>query len=405
MNSVMEAPSLRRLAWSLLMALSMASCGGGGSSDGMSTGFASEAQTQAQAAAAAPAISAEAKDAAAKVAAGGGEPAKAVAAALASFQAFRADRIQQVIVFGDSLSDVGTYKVGSIAQAGGGKFTTNPGPIWPETVGVLLGTSVRPFRQGFGGQSQISIPLGTGFAMGGARVSQQPGIGCNPDPVGACRAALTFPVAQQIGDYLDTHGQRFDRTQMVFVFAGSNDLFFQLDRYAHGLQTAAETQAAVVQAAVDLVGQLRRIVDHGATRVAVLTVPDLADTIAGRKLPLAIAANLSAWVTDFNLTLTAGIGGGVKLIDTYAEFKQVVADPRRFGVSTLSVPACDLEAIAEGSGQPLEDASSLFCSPLTLVELNAPFQYFYADTEHPTTLGHLIIARFVLTEMYRQGLI
>ncbi|RZL94115.1 MAG: hypothetical protein EOP82_05575 [Variovorax sp.] len=404
MNSVIEAPSLRRLAWSLLMALSMASCGGGGSSDGMPTGFASEAQTQTTAAA--PAISAEAKDAAAKVAAGGGEQAKAVTAVLASFQAFRVDRIQQVIVFGDSLSDVGTYKVGSIAQAGGGKFTTNPGPIWPETVGALLGTSVRPFRQGFGGQSQISVPLGTGFAMGGARVSQQPGIGCNPDPAnGACRAALTFPVAQQISDYLDTHDQRFTRNQMVFVFAGSNDLLFQLDRYARGLQTAAETQSAVVQAAVDLAGQLRRIVDHGANRVAVLTVPDLADTIAGRRLPPAIAANRSAWVRDFNLTLTAGIGGGVKVIDTYAEFKQVVADPRRFGVSTLSLPACDLEAIAEGSGQPLEDASSLFCSPVTLVELNAPFQYFYADTEHPTTLGHLIIARFVLTEMYRQGLI
>ena len=71
----------------------------------------------------------------------------------------------------------------------------------------------------------------------------------------------------------------------------------------------------------------------------------------------------------------------------------------------MKLRACGLEAFAEGSGQPLEDASSLFCSPLTRVELIDSFQYFYADAAHPTTLGHLIIARFVLTKMYRQGLI
>jgi len=35
--------------------------------------------------------------------------------------------VRQVVVFGDSLSDVGTYKVGPVAQVGGGRFTTNPG--------------------------------------------------------------------------------------------------------------------------------------------------------------------------------------------------------------------------------------------------------------------------------------
>ena len=106
-----------------------------------------------------------------------------------------ADRIRQVIVFGDSLSDVGTYKVGPIAEVGGGKFTTNPGPVWAETIGLLFGAQVTPFRQGFGGVSQIVG--GTGFAMGGARVSQQPGVGCDPDPqTGACTAALTIPVTQ-----------------------------------------------------------------------------------------------------------------------------------------------------------------------------------------------------------------
>lgn len=388
----MEAPKLRRLTASLLMALSIASCGGGDSTGATpAAGLASTASTQTEAAA--PAVSAEAKDAAAKVAAGGRAETKAVAAALASFQAFRADRIQQVIVFGDSLSDAGTYRAGLIAQAGGGKFTTNPGPVWPETVGLLLGTSVKPFYQGFGGPVQIPIALGTDFAMVGARVSQQPGIGCKPDPRnGLCTAAPTFPVTRQVSDSLYTHAQSFTRDQMVFIFAGSNDLRFQFDRYAHGLQTASQTQTAVIQAANDLAGQLRLIVATGATRVSVLSVPDLAYTIAGRSLDPAIAATLSGWVTDFNATLIAGIGSAVKVIDTYAEFKRVLADSGRFGISVVNVPACDLEAIAESTGQPLEHVSSLFCSPLTLVEPNAAFRYFYADTEHPTTLGHLIIS-------------
>ena len=43
---------------------------------------------------------------------------------------------QSIVSFGDSLSDVGTYKVGTIAAIGGGKWTVN-GPDarnWTEVV-------------------------------------------------------------------------------------------------------------------------------------------------------------------------------------------------------------------------------------------------------------------------------
>ena len=71
-------------------------------------------------------------------------------------------------------------------------------------IGILFGARVTPFRQGFDGMSQVVG--GTGFAMGGSRVSQQPGIGCDPDPAtGACRQALTIPV--------DPADQRLPRRQ------------------------------------------------------------------------------------------------------------------------------------------------------------------------------------------------
>ena len=36
-----------------------------------------------------------------------------------------------------------------IARVGGGKFTTNPGPVWPETIGILLGARVTRFERRF----------------------------------------------------------------------------------------------------------------------------------------------------------------------------------------------------------------------------------------------------------------
>ena len=49
--------------------------------------------------------------------------------------------------------------------------------------------------------------------------------------------------------------------------------------------------------------------------------------------------------------------------------------------------------------------SSLFCSRQTLVQNGAPFSYLFADSVHPTTLGHLITARFVLVEIWKRGLL
>ena len=49
-----------------------------------------------------------------------------------------------VVTFGDSLSDAGTYRVGTIAQLGGGKFTVNSAAdkndkTWTEALAVSLG--------------------------------------------------------------------------------------------------------------------------------------------------------------------------------------------------------------------------------------------------------------------------
>lgn len=319
-----------------------------------------------------------------------------------------------VVVFGDSLSDVGTYKVGAIAQVGGGKFTTNPGPVWSETIGILLRSRVTPYRQGFDGAVQILG--GNGFAMGGARVTEQPGIGCNPDSSGHCTAALTIPVKQQIADYLTSHGDSFSGDPLVFLFAGANDIFFQLGVF-QGTATACETPvcvvnaqnaalAAVQQAALDLATQVGLIRAKGATRVVVLNLPEISDTPFGNAPETApVRPLIAGMVQMFNGTLAAALqGSGATLLDLHAEFDRVLANPGAYWVREINVPACDPAKISAITNGLEQGGSSLFCSRLTLVQNGAAVTYLFADGVHPTTLGHLIIARFVLIGLWKNRL-
>jgi phospholipase/lecithinase/hemolysin len=396
---------------SLLAALLVSACGGG-SEPPQTSGPSSQIAAQ----------DTEWLDAAAQVAAPGGEAALAVEATreIPAAGLGIGRRTREVLVFGDSLSDVGTYKVGVIEQVGGGKFTTNPGPIWAETIGVLLRARVTPFRQGFGGVSQVLG--GTGYAMGGARVSQQPGIGCNLDANG-CTAALTIPVAQQISDYLSANNDRFSRDQLVFVLAGANDIFFQLG-VLQGNVTACSSLppseippclgqaqngalAAVQQAAAELVGQVQRIIGKGGTRVVVLNLPEISDTPFGKAPETAPVRPLIAGMVQlFNGVLAAGLNEtGATLLDFHAEFSRVLQNPYAYLVREINVPACDAAKIEAITGGLETGGSSLFCSRQTLLQNGAALTYLFADGVHPTTLGHLIIARFVLIGVWRQGLL
>ncbi len=354
------------------------------------------------------------QQAAAQLAAGGAQYAAAVKNLLASQRLNSPEqRVREVIVFGDSLSDVGTYGVGDIAAVGGGKFTTNNGAVWAETIGDLLGAPVKPFRVGFAGVSQIVG--GTGYAMGGSRVSQQPGIGCNPDPqTGACTEALAFPVTQQIGDYLQTHSQRFNSNQLVYVFAGANDIFFQLDVFARSVQAGAPVAraqaralAAVQRTAIELGGQVQRILSKGSARVGVLTLPEIADSIYARKPEQAALRPLMLAMTQlFNSTLAAQLQGTqARLIDIFPEVKRIMATPAQYQVTETGKVACDAAKISALTGGLVQTGDSLFCSSQTLTQPGADVQYLYSDDIHPSTLGHLLLARYILVESVRQGLL
>jgi len=93
------------------------------------------------------------------------------------------------------------------------------------------------------------------------------------------------------------------------------------------------------------------------------------------------------------------------LLDLYAEVQRVFANPGAYLVHELNVPACDAAKIAAITNGLETGGSSLFCSRQTLVQNGAAITYFFADGKHPTTLGHLIFARFVLIEVWKRGLL
>lgn len=144
------------------------------------------------------------------------------------------------VSFGDSLSDVGTYKVGAVAALGGGQFTINSGDgtptNWTEFTALKLGLSAPCAAvtgldglDGFAVMPPIVQVGCTGYAQGGARVTHSVGVGHKlTGGSNVTLGLLTTPVVTQINNHLATTVDHvFSGNEIVFVMAGANDLFFQ----------------------------------------------------------------------------------------------------------------------------------------------------------------------------------
>jgi phospholipase/lecithinase/hemolysin len=315
-----------------------------------------------------------------------------------------------VISFGDSLSDAGAYQVGNIAAVGGGKFTSNPGSVWIENVAKLYGVTITPNKVGGFGVAPVTCPKPscTAYGQGGSRVTSQPGIG-------NANGAQTIPMKDQITDHLAQNSGKFKSDDLVFVWGGNNDIFIWRDltgKTIPGTSTIATPEIATAQvqkAAGDLVTLISdQIVAKGAKYVAVLNLGDSSKTPYGNLVLTDdnSRAYLSGLVSAFNKTMTDGLKAknlNVLLIDINTAAKDVDANPAKYGIINAALPACDVVKIANFTGGLITDGSSLFCSPLALVAPNADTTYRFADSVHPTTLGHKIISDLVTTELQNRG--
>ena len=125
----------------------------------------------------------------------------------------------QVVSFGDSLSDVGTYAPVIQSSFGGGRFTTNPGEVWTQKVAAYYGDTLKPAYLGGFGQPLVAAG-GYGYAQGGSDVVNAQGKGWAPNNM----AATTVPIVTQVANYLNAHSS-FNSNQLVLVNGGANDIF------------------------------------------------------------------------------------------------------------------------------------------------------------------------------------
>ncbi|MGI4935243.1 MAG: SGNH/GDSL hydrolase family protein [Janthinobacterium lividum] len=325
--------------------------------------------------------------------------------------------VNSVILFGDSLSDAGTYAAAT--DGINGKFTINPASIWIELLAASAGQSISPNIVGYGPDraSWLICPRTacTDYAQGGARVTAPNGVG-NED--GSQSGALTLPVVTQIANHLSAHGNRFAGNDLVFVFAGSNDILAQLAAFQQTVTsnplrgTAAARLAAenaMTQAATDLVSYVRsQLIANGAKRVVVLTLPTASQTPLGQQLLNADARALLDDLTDtFNAALRQGIADNsldILLYDANAWFKLIYQSPANYGIVNTTDAACDIAKISAATNGAVNNGSSLFCTRDTLVAgAQRDDRYAFADVLHPTPLVHQLFADEVTAAVRARG--
>ncbi|RCW71530.1 SGNH/GDSL hydrolase family protein [Pseudorhodoferax soli] len=342
----------------------------------------------------------------------------------------------RLVSFGDSLSDVGSYKTPGIAALGGGKYTVNGGgnEIWIEQLSVQLGLAAPCAAQTGLEATGIFAALAaaitnhagcTAYGQGGSRVT---------NPVGPWNKALltipgeqtqfqgqlgqlTVPVVQQIANHLAASGGSFTGKELVTVLAGANDVFVATDELAavgaaaaaaatptatSPAQVAAAVQAAVqsaaptaiaamAQAGTELAVQIKtQIVAKGAKRVIVLNLPNISKTPATLEAEEALPGSqqlVDLMTTTFNAALKAGLDGTAEVlqIDFYAQNSQHSVTPAAFGLTNANTPACT-NTFPDAPGFL---APSLTCTTATTLVNSS--RYLFADTVHPTPYGHTLV--------------
>jgi outer membrane lipase/esterase len=342
----------------------------------------------------------------------------------------------QMVNFGDSLSDVGTYDVGVVKVQGGGHYSINgqgaTGLLytnWTEFLAATLKlaqpcaaetglTPVAPYVPTLGDETPTFHDASTGgtctnYAQGGARVTAAVGPGnaalLNPsDPTTYSNAIgqLTVPVQTQIANYLAHNGGTFNSGQLVTVFAGGNDVFINLALVSAAQESPTDAVTAMGTAGATLAAYVNQmIVANGATHVVVVDLPDVSITPLGLSQTAQVQGLIKTMVTTFNQQLQGGLTASSSLlyVDAFSASEDQAANMSQYGLTNVSTPACDLTVVG----------SSLVCTKSTLIAAVAPASssaaatlantYEYADTVHPTPYGYRLLSELVGEQMAIKG--
>jgi len=275
----------------------------------------------------------------------------------------------QFVVFGDSLSDAGTFPDMLSPTFDALRFTNRIGPTYgPGEAYAEVGTQQLASLLGL--QSNPATPLvrpdtgGTNYAVGGYRT----------DEILNSITSSSDPGAGPRPGYLARY-TRADANALYYLNGGGNDIFQGRD---------------MVAAARDLAAGVGALQAAGARYIIVSDLPDVGST------PLGTLNNVTdIWndlTTDFNTELASRLqaqGGNYVLVNNRLLLSEVRADLAAFGFD----PNVAQTAVC------FDSSSSTPCLPDPTYGLGGiapdPSRLMFNDGVHPTTAVHQISADYL----------
>lgn len=344
---------------------------------------------------------------------------------------------RSVVVFGDSLADVGTFGFKfTVQKAGDAKGY----PIWTQLVADTVGASGASQCNGFQATSPTPTfarntnAACTNYAIGGGRIMA---------------AGAGNPL--KVGTQMEAHaGRGYDGSSLVLIDGGGNDAADLVGAYlgaASGAAGAAAYQAFLAQLIpAGTLGPLlsqaggperaagaymvaladafyasirAQVLDRGARNVVVLNVPDITLTPrfravlagvqanAGAAAATALQAGIRAWIKAFNdrLVELRASDARVVIVDFNGTFTQQVNSPASFGLSNSTDTACPIVG-REPSGLPAWNLATCVDSGLDQTPGRTAGwwkTFVFSDGFHPTPLAHQLLGESVIRAIRAAG--
>jgi thermolabile hemolysin len=274
-------------------------------------------------------------------------------ALLISPAALTAGPFTDLIVFGDSLSDVGNVAQASFDIFPGPYYFNDRfsnGPVWVESLSTQLGL----------GLLERSTAGGDNFAYGGAKTTG----------TGGLEGLFIRDLDEQVTQFLGS--RTVDPAALFVVFSGSNDF----------IQGQTDVNFPVSRITADI----NRLVTAGAREFLVPNLPLLGFTPRFSSSP-ATAATYNQRTADFNAALDASLAAieianavlTVHRLDVAGLFAEAMATPGKYGLANVT------EAAAPG----LEPGDGSY--DRSQIAPNA-HEYLFWDDLHPTATVHAILA-------------
>lgn len=315
----------------------------------------------------------------------------AVALAATVSTSAHAVAFDQLVIFGDSLSDTGNNALALPPLLGLPPGSTTPVPV-PNPPGNAFipllpyasgrytnaGVWADTFAAAFGVSAAPSLLGGTNFAAGGATTGPI-------DP--ALPTFSTYPpgLLTQMAVFLATAGGASPGALYV-IAGGGNNARATFDAIVFGGgNPAVLIPAGAIAYANDVATMVDTLTEAGATKIVLWNTPDVGTTPAARSGGPAAIDLATTIAAAMNAQLLATLGGAgllddVMLFDIFALVQMVTGDPAAFDL-TNAVDAC-----AQFSACILD-----------------PSGHFFWDGIHPTAAGHAILARAMIAFVPEPG--